>query len=138
MAEKPFSDIFYEQYLHEEQLMSSRCKKCGALYLPPRPICAECHDANMEWEEIKGQGKLAAFTLINIGPAFMQKEGYTRDRPYCLGVVELEEGPRVDARIEGVDTTKPETIKVGMPLRVKYLHRDEGENKITYLAYEPM
>ena len=52
--------------------------------------------------------------------------------------MELEEGPRVDARIEGVDTTKPETIKVGMPLRVKYLHRDEGENKITYLAYEPM
>jgi len=92
----------------------------------------------MEWEEIKGQGKLAGFTLINISPAFMQKEGYTRDRPYCLGVVELEEGPRVDARIEGVDTTKPQTIKVGMPLRVKYLHRDEGENKITYLAYEPM
>ncbi len=138
MAERPFSDIFYEQYLHEEKLMSSRCKKCGALYLPPRPICIECHDTNMEWEEIKGQGKLAAFTLINIAPTFMQKEGYTRDRPYCLGVVELEEGPRVDARIEGVDTTKPETIKVGMPLRVKYLHRDEGENKITYLAYEPI
>ena len=138
MAERPFSDISYEQYLHEEKLMSSRCKKCGALYLPPRPICIECHDTNMQWDEIKGQGKLAAFTLINIGPAFMQKEGYTRDRPYCLGVVELEEGPRVDARIEGVDTTKPDTIKVGMPLRVKYLHRDEGENKITYLAYEPM
>ena len=60
MAERPFSDIFYEQYLHEEKLMSSRCKKCGALYLPPRPICIECHDTNMEWEEIKGQGKLAA------------------------------------------------------------------------------
>jgi uncharacterized OB-fold protein len=52
-------------------------------------------------------------------------------------VVELEEGARVDARIEGVDCAKPEDIKVGMPLKVKYLLREEGDQKETYLAFEP-
>jgi hypothetical protein len=43
----------------------------------------------------------------------------------------------VDARIENVDTLKPETIKVGVPMTVKFLHRGEGADKRTYLAFEP-
>jgi uncharacterized OB-fold protein len=91
----------------------------------------------MEWIEMKGRGKLAAFTVIAIGPPSMMAEGYDRNNPYCSGVVQLVEGPRVDARIEGVDTKKPEEIKVGIPLTVKYLHRGEGEDLKTYLAFEP-
>jgi len=53
-------------------------------------------------------------------------------------VVELEEGPRVDARIEGVDTKNPETIKVGTPLSVKFLHRQREDLPITYLAFVPV
>lgn len=138
MSERPFSDISYEKYLGEDKLMGSKCKKCGALFVPPRPICIKCHDTDMQWSEVKGQGKLAAFTCIAVGPAFMAAEGYGRNNPYCVGVVELEEGARVDARIEGVDTTKPETIKVGMPMRLKFLHRGEEESKKTYLAFEPV
>jgi len=53
-------------------------------------------------------------------------------------VVELDEGTRVDARIEGVDARNPETIKVGMPLHVDYLHRGEGDNLKTFLAFKPV
>ena len=86
---------------------------------------------------MSGQGKLAAFTCITIGPSFMRAEGYDRKNPYCVGVVELKEGGRVDARIENVDATQPETIKVGMPLTVKFLQRGEGQDKRTFLAFEP-
>ena len=41
----------------------------------------------------------------------MVEEGYDRNNPYCSGAVELVEGPRVVARIEGVDTLHPETDK---------------------------
>jgi hypothetical protein len=75
--------------------------------------------------------------VFAIAPPFMIEQGYNRKNPYCSGVVELEEGGRVDARIEGVDCAKPEDIKVGMPLKVKYLHREEGDQKETYLAFEP-
>ena len=67
----------------------------------------------------------------------MIEEGYNRNNPYCSAVVELDEGARVDARIEGVDTKNPETIKVGMPLSVKYLHREKDDIVETYLAFEP-
>ncbi len=138
MQERPFSDIVYNQFLTEEKLMGSKCECCGALYVPPRPICIKCHGSDMQWAEMKGSGKLSAFTCISIGPSFMIAEGYHRGNPYCVGVVELEEGPRVDARIEGVDTLNPETIKVGMPVTVKFIHRGEGVEAQTYLGFEPL
>jgi len=137
MEEKHFSDISYEQFLNEEKLMGSRCKQCGAFYVPPRPICIKCYASEMEWAQTKGKGKLAAFTCIAVGPPFMMEEGYNRTRPYVSGVVELEEGARVVARIEGVDGSKPATIKIGTPLRVEFLHRGEGEDSATFLAFRP-
>ena len=68
----------------------------------------------------------------------MIAEGYNRKNPYCSGVVALDEGPRVDARIEGVNTLKPDDIQVGTPLKVKFLHRGDGENSKTYLGFEPV
>ena len=137
MEERPFSDLYFEQYLQEDKLMGSKCKQCEALFTPPRPICIKCHSNDMEWVEMKGKGKLAGFTCIAIGPAFMAEEGYDRNNPYCVGVVELDEGTRVDARIEGVDASKPDTIKVGMPLTLNILHRGEGHKMRTFLAFEP-
>ncbi len=136
MAERPFSDISFDQYLNEEKLMGSRCKKCGTLAAPPRALCMKCHGTDMEWVQLKGKGKLAAFTTIEVGPQFMIDEGFDRTRPYMTGVVALEEGVNVVARIEGVDATKPEKIKVGIPLTVAYLHRGEGEKQKTFLAFK--
>jgi uncharacterized OB-fold protein len=137
VEERSFSDISYEQYLNEERLMGSRCKECGSLFVPPRSICVKCYSSDMEWVEMKGEGRLAAFTCISVGPPFMIAEGYDRKHPYCSGVVELEEGARVDARIEGVDASKPEDIRVGMPLRAKFLHKGEEESRETFLAFQP-
>ena len=52
--------------------------------------------------------------------------------------MQIDDGIRVDARIEGVDGLKPETIEIGMELQVKFLHRGEGEDLETFLAYEPV
>ncbi len=137
MEERPFTDKSYQQFLNEEKVMGCRCRKCQALYLPPRPICTRCHGNEMEWVEMTGKGKLAAFTCIGIGPAFMAEEGFDRNNPYCTGVIQLEEGVRIDARIEGFDNTSPETIRVGTPVTVEFLHRGEAENMHTFPAFKP-
>ena len=137
MEQQLFNDISYEQFLSDDKLMGSRCKQCGAFYVPPRPICIKCYASEMEWVETKGRGRLAAFTCIAVGPPFMVKEGYSRANPYVSGVVELDEGARVVARIEGVDGGRPETIKIGTPLRVEFLHRGQGEDSATFLAFRP-
>jgi uncharacterized OB-fold protein len=137
MEQRPFSDISYDEYLKEEKLMGSRCKACGAHFVPPRSICITCYSSDMEWVELSGHGKLAAFTCIFVAPPSMITQGYNRKNPYCTGVVELEEGGRVDARIEGVNAANPEAITVGMPLKATFLHRDEGDRRETTLAFTP-
>jgi uncharacterized OB-fold protein len=137
MEERSFNDISYERFLSEDKLMGSRCQECGSLSVPPRSICIKCHSSEMKWVEMQGKGKLAAFTCIAIGPPFMIKEGYDRKHPYISGVIELEEGAKVVARIEGMDGTRPETIRIGTPLKVEFLHREEGADATSFLAFRP-
>jgi uncharacterized OB-fold protein len=137
MTARPFSDIAYNQFLNEEKLMGCRCRKCGERYVPPRPLCVKCFSPDLEWEQMKETGRLAAFTCIAIAPPFMVAQGYNRKRPYISGVVELDEGGRVDARIEGLDPLKPEAIRIGMPMRAAFIHRENSETPETYLAFTP-
>lgn len=138
MADRPISDHQFEQFLDEGKLMGARCVGCGALFVPPRVICAKCHGSEMEWVETNGEGRLVAFTCISIGPPAMIAEGYGRNNPYCSGAVELVEGPRVVAQIEGVDTLNPETIKIGMPVKATFLYRGADEDRKTVLGFTPI
>jgi len=123
MDDMPFTAASFDKFCSEKKLMGSKCKKCGAPSLPPRPLCLKCKSHEIEWTELKGKGKLVAFTVIGVGPPTMIAEGYDRDHPYCSGVVELEEGPRITTQIVGVDVDHPENIKIGTPLTADFLER---------------
>ena len=86
---------------------------------------------------MKGTGRLAAFTSIVVAPPYMVKEGFDRNNPYIVGVIELEEGVKTVARIVGVDAKKPEQIKVGTPLKSEFLQKGEGPEIQTILAFKP-
>ena len=135
---RPFTSTEFDQYIAEHKLMASRCTKCGGSYVPPRAICPKCHSEEMEWIETNGKGKLAAFTVIYSGPTFMVEQGFDRKNPYVSGIVELEEGTRMSARITGVDPTKPIEIKIDSPVNVDFVEFGEGEGKKTYLAFRMM
>jgi hypothetical protein len=137
MTDARFNDVYYERFLGEDKLMGCRCKGCGEQYVPPRPICPKCYGSAMDWVQMSGKGKLAAFTCIRVVPPNMQVWGFDRDNPYCSGVVELEEGGRIVALIDEVDPKKPEKIHVGMPLSVKFLHKGDGGARQTILAFTP-
>ncbi len=133
--ERPFSAASFNRYLSEEKLMGSRCTACGESYLPPREICPACRADAMEWVEFSGEGKLAAFTAIYIAPTLMLEEGYGRDKPYTAGVVQTAEGPKISARILGVDAADAAEIAIGTPLTVAYETRGEGDEARTFLAF---
>ncbi|MGD8966349.1 MAG: Zn-ribbon domain-containing OB-fold protein [Anaerolineae bacterium] len=137
MSERDFTSASFYEFLGEKQLMGSRCLSCGALHLPPRPICPTCFGDEMEWVEMAGQGRLLAFTTVHIAPTAMLEAGYDRKNPYCAGVVQLDEGPSISAQIVGVDEKKPQEIAVGTPLHVAFIERGEGEDRRTFLAFEP-
>jgi len=123
MSERPFTDTSYNQFLSERRFMASKCKECGALWSPPRSLCIKCYSSEMEWVELKGKGRLLAYTVIGVGPLPMLNAGYNRDNPYCSGIVELEEGPKIAAQILGVDVDNPESIKIGAPVTVDFIER---------------
>ena len=105
--------------------------------LPPRPICISCFGKEMEWIQFKGTGKLAAYTIITVAPPYMVKEGFGRNNPYVVGVVELDEGVKTVARIVGVDAKKPELIRVGILLKAQFLEKGEGPDRQTSLTFKP-
>jgi uncharacterized OB-fold protein len=125
----------FRQALKNKKLTASKCQKCSATFLPPRPICPECHEPTMAVITIKGTGKLVAFTVITTPPPLMVDEGYGRNNPYCAGVVELDEGVKVTARILGVDVRHPEEIKIGTPVDMEFQEISHYGEKRIYLAF---
>jgi hypothetical protein len=137
MSERPFTSTSFQQYLAEHRLMATRCGTCGALHLPPRPLCPSCFGEAISWEEMSGSGHLKAFTTIHIAPTAMIEAGYGRNNPYCTGVVELDEGPAISAQILGVDASHPQGIAVGIRLSVTFVERGQGDGRHTLLGFQP-
>ncbi|MFH2038963.1 MAG: Zn-ribbon domain-containing OB-fold protein [Chloroflexota bacterium] len=136
LPQRPFTAASFNQYLAEGKLMSSSCSDCGSLSLPPRAICSNCHSLDLEWTESSGKGKLVGFTVVYIAPTFMIEQGYGREKPYVSGIVELEEGVKISARILGVDATNPESIRIGTSLEVEFIEAGEDNKKKSYLAFK--
>ena len=91
----------------------------------------------MVLEEMKGKGRLLSYTVIAVAPPLMVEEGYDRNNPYCSGIVELEEGAKVPARILGVKVDEPRDIRLNMVLSAKYVDIEHAGRKKTFLAFEP-
>ncbi len=85
--------------------------------------------------EMKGMGRLASYTVITVPPPLMVEEGFDRNTPYCSGVVELVEGPKVIARILGLDLDRPEQIQIGTPLLVEFVEAEHAVRMKTFLAF---
>lgn len=93
-------------------LLIKRCRACGRAHWYPRAHCPHCQADEVEWEAASGRGTVYSHTTVhqNSGRAF-------RDWvPYRIGLVELEEGPRVFAFLRGPDAA----LGVGAPVTVGF------------------
>ncbi|MFH1013739.1 MAG: Zn-ribbon domain-containing OB-fold protein [Thermoplasmatota archaeon] len=107
----PFTKVdAFADYLQQGKLMGTQCKKCGERYFPPRADCLKCMDDSFEWREYSGRGTLQSFTKIEAAP-----KGFEDMVPYTLGVVDLEEGGRLLAWIQGIPENE---LNVGMKVKV--------------------
>ena len=88
---KPFWDA-----LAEGRLTTTRGKSSRRLTFPPKPFCPYDWGREIEWVELTGRGRLYSQTVIHATPA-----AFAREAPIRNGIVTLEEGLRVAARILG-------------------------------------
>jgi uncharacterized OB-fold protein len=110
------------KYLEGGRVMATKCKECGVSYFPPRVDCPRCISSEVEWFEIKEEGKLRSYTKVNYGPT-----GFENDAPYILALGEFD-GVKILARLSRDIGEKD--IKVGMSLLVKPVKLPN--NKIAY------
>jgi uncharacterized OB-fold protein len=129
------SKDFYKA-LEDKKLIGSKCKDCGTSTIPHRPICPNCFSDQTEIIFFSGKGTLVAFTVVSVPPVAMAEAGYNAKNPYCTGIVELEEGPRISAQILNLDMSNPENIKIGSKLIMTTITRGDEQNKKTFLAFE--
>jgi uncharacterized OB-fold protein len=129
MSEHPFTHAAFQQYLDNQTLVGARCQTCGAIHLPPRPLCPQCAGQDLALEKLSGRGVLIAFTVVHIAPTFMVNAGYGPQHPYVTGIVKLEEGPAISAQITGVAPEEPQTIAIGASVQVVFLQREGSEHK---------
>lgn len=126
--EEPFTSKSFHDYLKEGRLMGTRCKECGLLMAPPRPLCSGCGSREIEWFEFKGEGSLEAYTVIHVAPASLLEKA-----PYIVGVVKTVEGPMITGRIVGVDPKEGQNLKIGMKVSLTPLF----ENDLPIIAFKP-
>ncbi len=132
-----FDVAAFQRFLDQRKLMASRCQRCGALYVPPRPLCRVCHGRDMGWQELSGIGRLVGFTVIHVASSAMIREGYGRNNPYITGIVALAEGPRMAARLVGMDAGKPQDIKIGTEVQASFQEYASDRQRHVTLVFQP-
>ena len=76
------------------RLIAGKCKACGALSFPKAPVCAACLGDDIGTTPLASEGKLYSFATVHAAPK-------SWNVPYHLGYVDLTDGIRVLAHIEG-------------------------------------
>ncbi len=112
----------FVDYLEKGEVRATKCNSCGRVFFPPRADCSWCMISDMEWLEIKGQGKVDSFTKVNYAPT-----GFENDVPYILTLADFD-GIKVFGRMN--KKVAEGDVKVGMAVKVATLALD-GE-KIAY------
>jgi uncharacterized OB-fold protein len=108
----PFTIEQFYKYIDQGKLMGGKCKKCGAIHLPPRPLCDKCFSKEFEWVEISRKGKLLTYTIIHVAPSQFQSMA-----PYAVGIIQLEKGLKIPGMIRGIEHEK---INIGMELTIDF------------------
>lgn len=109
---------FWFQAAREGRLLIQRCADCQTLRHPPGPACPACRSFGWDSVESTRQGTLHSYTVIHHppDPAF--------DYPLAVGLVDLDEGTRLVADIDGIDHDE---LEIGMPLEVGFAEHAHGE-----------
>jgi len=111
------------------RLEGTICGNCGAKYFPPRQVCAECKSTELTPHEFDGHGEIYSFSTVRQAPM-----GHEAAVPYIVGIIQLDEGPMVEAQITDVN---PDDVKIGQ--RVEMIIRklrEYGENGAIAYGYK--
>ena len=95
------------------------CRKCGGRRHYPRPVCAACFSMETDWVAIPGEGRIVSWTVCH--HAYLPE--FKEQVPYVVAIAELEEGIRVNLRLE---VPPGQQLRTGEAVRIAYRALPEG------------
>jgi uncharacterized OB-fold protein len=118
-------NAFWFEGARAHKLLIQRCASCATLRHPPLPACAVCQSLEWDTVEASGSGVLYSFVVVH----------YPRvaafDYPLPIGLVELEEGTRLVANIDGF---APGELQIGQALQATFVDYDDELSLPVFVA----
>ena len=125
---RPYQDTAeYWAAAREHRFVIQRCNSCGEHQFYPRGVCSHCLSSELEWREASGNGTVYSYSVNHRAP----HPGFADDLPFVLGIVELEEGPRMMTNIVVSD---PDSVTIGMAVTVTF---DDVTDQVTLPKFTP-
>jgi len=118
----------YWEYCRKHELRFQKCMDCGHIRSRISTICPECSSMESEWTKLSGKGKVFSFIIYR--RAF--HPAYENDIPYCVAIIELDEGPRMQSNVTGCDV---DDIEIEMPVEVYF---DDVSEEISLPKFRPV
>jgi len=93
--------------LADGRVLLQRARATGNTFFPPRLAEPGTGNTDWEWVEANGLGTVYSITVVNQKPPAA---------PYNVVLVDLDEGPRLMSRVEGIP---PEAATIGLRVRAR-------------------
>jgi uncharacterized protein len=106
-------DQEYLAFLASGKFMLQRRKGGGVPFFYPRVAEPGTGCTDLEWVEATGRGTVHATTTVRVRPP---------QADYNVAIIELEDGPRMLSRVEGVDASN---VVIGMPVEARIVAFEE-------------
>lgn len=93
----PDNDAFWSSVV-EGHIAVRVCGVCDTAFVLPLPSCPECGSDRLTVGESAGRGSLYSWVVVHVPFG----DGLAEQVPYTVAAIELDEGARIFARLEGV------------------------------------
>ena len=121
----PTNTRFFDEF-KQKRIMGTRCPACKRVVVPARKFCSRCFQDVDEWVQVKDEGGLRSWVLINF-----PYEGQPKEPPYIIGVIDLDGadngfthfvGGLPDYELERVR----QSVRIGMRVRAVWKRKRKG------------
>jgi uncharacterized OB-fold protein len=118
----------YWQAAQEHILKVPKCDDCAHYWFPPSLSCPECLSTKVTWTEVSGRGKIFSFVVYDR----VYRPAFEADVPYIVGLIELDEGPRILSNVIGIT---PEDVRCEMAVNVVF---DDITDEVSLPKFTPI
>lgn len=118
----PGPDAIFAERLAAGDFCIQRCAGCGVHVFHPRPVCPQCGSSRLDWVTASGEATVYAKTVIRRRP--------DRGGDYNVVLVDLAEGPRMMATVEGIAA---DAVATGMAVRARIAQDEGGTPRVVFV-----